>query len=232
MALTGWDSNKKYSITIAAADVPSDEVDFPYLLNLSTASGLSALDITAIFTALGASSLKIAVEDGDTGNQCYVEIERWDDVNLSAQLWVKIPSLSSTVDTVINFYYDSLQADNTTYVGAITTVPAQNVWSNGFAAVYHMSQDPSGVAPQILDSTINANHGTTYGTMASTQLVDGLTGKALYFNGAGQYIEVPVNVLDTITTWTADFCVNTTITGVDQAYLWWSSVGIYGFGGT
>ncbi len=191
MSLAGWDSAKKYSFTISSADVPSDEVDFPNLLNLSSASGLSALDITAIFTELGASSLKFAVEDGDTGNQCYVEVERWDNVNLSAQLWVKIPSLSSTVDTVINFYYDSLQADNTTYVGATTTVPAQNVWNSGIVAIYHMSQDPSGVAPQILDSTANANHGTTYGTMVNADLVDGLVGKAISFDGVDDYIDLP-----------------------------------------
>ena len=191
MSLTGWDSTKKYAITIAAADVSADEVDFPHLLNIGVASGKTALNTTAIFTELGASSLKIAVEDGDSGNQCYVEIEQWDSANLTAQLWVKIPSLSSTVDTVVNLYYDSAQADNTTYVGVTTTVPAQNVWDAYFAAVYHMAQDPSGTAPQILDSTANANHGTTYGTMTSADLVDGLIGKAINFDGVDDYIEIP-----------------------------------------
>ena len=191
MSLTGWDATKKFSITIDAADVSADEVDFPHLLNIGVASGKTALDTTAVFTELGTSSLKIAVEDGDSGNQCYVEIEQWDSVNLTAQLWVKIPSLSSTVDIVVNLYYDSAQADNTTYVGVTTTVPAQNVWDAYFAGVYHMAQDPSGTAPQILDSTVNANHGTTHGTMTSADLVDGLIGKAINFDGVDDYIEIP-----------------------------------------
>jgi len=79
---------------------------------------------------------------------------------------------------------------NSGYVGITTTAPAQNVWSNGFAAVYHMSQDPAGTAPQILDSTANANHGTTYGTMVSADLVDGLVGKAISFDGVDDYIDL------------------------------------------
>ena len=230
MSLTGWDATKKFSITIDAADVAVDEVDYPTRLNIGASAGITALDNTAIFAELGASSLKIAIEDGDSGNQCYVEIEQWDSANLTAQLWIKVPAVSSTVDTVVNFYYDSAQADNTTYVGVTTSTPAQNVWDTGFGAVYHMAQDPSGTAPQILDSTANANHGTTYGTMTSDELVAGVVGKAISFNGAGQYIEVPVNILDTITTWTAEFFVNTTIaSGIDQAYLWWYS-NVYGFG--
>lgn len=202
MSLTGWDATKKFSITIAAADVSADEVDFPVLVNIGATSGKTALDTTAVFTELGASSLKIAVEDGDTGNQCYAEVENWDSVGLSAQLWIKIPAVSSTVDTIINLYYDSTQADNTTYVGGTTTVPAQNVWDTNFAAVYHMAQDPSGTAPQILDSTANANHGTAVGTWASTDLVTGLIGKALSFSGAN---EIDLGVLqNSVTAWTVE----------------------------
>ena len=57
-----------------------------------------------------------------------------------------------------------------------------------------MAQDPSGTAPQILDSTANANHGTTYGVWTSDELVAGVVGKAISFNGSGQYIEVSVNI--------------------------------------
>ena len=55
MSLTGWDSTKKYAITIVAADVSADEVDFPHLLNIGAASGKTALDTTAVFTELGRS---------------------------------------------------------------------------------------------------------------------------------------------------------------------------------
>ncbi len=63
----------------------------------------------------------------------------------------------------------------------------KGVWS-GNCAVYHMAQDPSGDADCILDSTSNILHGISEGTMLTEDLVDGLIGKALDFNGSSQSI--------------------------------------------
>ncbi len=188
MALSGWDPGKKIRLVIP----PQSEVltDFPVLVNLTSASGVTGFDCQYVFSELGASSLKCAVEYGETGQQCYVEIERWDDAGSSAQLWVKVPEISSTSDTVLYFYYDALQADNTAYVGNTGETPAQQVWDANFIAVYHMSQDPSAGGACILDSTANANHGTPYGSMTSANLVDGLIGKALYFDGVDDEIDL------------------------------------------
>ena len=51
-----------------------------------------------------------------------------------------------------------------------------------------MAQDPSGTAPQILDSTSNHHHGTSNGSMTSADLVDGDLGKAIDFDGGDDYI--------------------------------------------
>lgn len=74
--------------------------------------------------------------------------------------------------------------------GIMTVTPAQAVWDNNFVAVYHMAQDPSGTAPQILDSTANGLGGTVVGTMTSANLVDGLYGKAINFDGSSNYISI------------------------------------------
>ena len=140
----------------------------------------------------------LAIEYGSTGQQCFVEVERWDAINKSAQLWVKVPTVSATASTELNLYYDAAKADNTSHVGEIGSVAAQQVWNSGYAAVYHLSQNPS---LTVKDSTVNAKHGTPNGGMPSTALIDGPTGKATVFDGVNDYISVPdpINATTAIT---------------------------------
>jgi len=126
--------------------------------------------------------LKIACEIGETGQQCYVEVEKYDIENAQIELWVKIPTLSNTEDTVLRFYFSNTHADNTSYVGLIGSTVAQNVWDSNFIAVYHMV-DESGI---IIDSTANELHlSLTGGTT-----VAGMIGNAVDFNGSSDVASV------------------------------------------
>ena len=183
MSLSGWDANKKIKCSVPAQ--ASTLTDFPVLLNIGTSSGVTSRDNSEVFDDLGANSKKIAVEIGDTGVQCYVEIELWDDTGESAQLHVKIPSYLSTAATILNFYYDSTHADNTTYVGDTGDTPAQAVWDSNFIAVYHMAQDPS--AGNVLDSTSNSRDMVPTGTFVTGDLIDGPVGKAIRFDVADYF---------------------------------------------
>ena len=120
--------------------------------------------------------------------QCYVEIENWDQVNQEAQFWVKIPHVLPDQPTDLFLYYDSTQDDNTSYVGDIGDWEAQQVWDNNFVAVYHMNQIPGG-ANSVKDSTSNNLHGTPEGSMDSDDLVNGFIGKALDFDGTNDTID-------------------------------------------
>jgi hypothetical protein len=87
--------------------------------------------------------------------------------------------------------------------GIVPVSPAKAVWDSNFAAVYHMSQDPSGGTDCILDSTANANHGTPTGATSSGDLVDANFGKAIELDGDGDYITVSdsasLDIADAIT---------------------------------
>ena len=113
--LSGW--SYRVEITIHSDKIDGALVDFPVLLYLSTSSGIDPDDVSFVFDELGAEKLKLAVTTGDGTTQCYVEIEKWDDANEQAWLWVKVPSISSSANTTLYLYYDSTQPDNTTYVG-------------------------------------------------------------------------------------------------------------------
>lgn len=120
--------------------------------------------------------------------QLYCEIERWDQTNKSAQLWVKVPIILSDQPTDIFLYYDETQEDNTSYVGDTGEWPAQQVWDDNFVGVWHMSQDPSITAPQILDSTSISKNGTSYGSMTSDDLIETCNSVGINFDGTDDYI--------------------------------------------
>jgi len=155
--LSGW--AKRVQIILDHDYIDAVVSDFPHLVYLSESSGHSNKDLTCVFDELGsnANRKKIAITTDDGVTQCYVEIERWDHDNEKAWLWVKVPDADPDVDTDIYLYYDSAHADNDTYVGDTTSVPAQNVWDSDFVLVCHMRDLPDNA--NVRDSTSYGNHG-------------------------------------------------------------------------
>jgi hypothetical protein len=96
--------------------------------------------------------------------------------------WVRIPWLSTSTDTIIDMYY-----------GNSTMSSQQNpegVWNSDYEAVWHMNQDPSGGAPQILDSTSNNNDLTTSGFLSDQRVYDQKLGSAIWFDGSDDYLGI------------------------------------------
>jgi len=159
-------------------------------------------DLSFVFDELqsDANRKKIAVTTSDGTTQCYVEIEKWDDANEKAWLWVKAPSILGATDTDFYLYYDSTHADNTDYVGDPNSTPAENVWDANFKAVYHMRDGASTSA--IYDSTSNNKDGTKKGAAepAITTDANGKVSEAQLFDGTDDDINLgSVLSSDTIT---------------------------------
>ena len=119
----------RYGIDIDSGDVDTNLTDFPVLLILSSSSGISSADVTAIFDEVGAFNKKIAVTTDDGETELYVEIEKWDEVGEEAFLWVKVPTVDSGADTRIYFYFDAEAENNTAHIGDLASTVAQNVGS-------------------------------------------------------------------------------------------------------
>lgn len=177
------------SLAIDHTKVKGSLSDFPVLIHLSSSSGLGSSDVQDVFTKLqnDGNRKKIAVKTMD-GTPLYVEIVKWDTANKQAYLWVKVPSISSTLDTALSFYYDPNQPDNDTYVGDVGSVPAQAVWSNGYVAVYHMTENGG----PYVDSTGKGHTGTAGGGSQTPVRVNSPTGFAQSFKELShQFITVP-----------------------------------------
>lgn len=188
--LGGWD--KRVKITIDQNDIDSNLTDFPVLIYLSNSSGRLDDNLTCIFDELQSDSnrKKIAVTTDSPLTQCYVEIEKWDNMNKQAWLWVKVPNISDNEDTVLYIYYDSNQSENTGYVGDPNSAVSGNVWDDNFRLVCHMQDDPDD--SHVRDSTSTNNDGTKSASGEPIE-VEGFIGEAQYFDGSNDHISVTNN---------------------------------------
>jgi hypothetical protein len=166
-----WDCSfsRRVPLTFDNSNQNEALTDFPVLIRL---------DSTRIdYAAAQAGGVDLRFIDS-TGNIAAHEIESWDPMGAS-WIWIRVPLVASgTADTSMSMYYGSADA---------TDAQAPNgVWSTNYVAVYHLNQDPSA---QTLDSTSNANHGSSNGDLAANPM-PGQIGSALLFDGIDDWVEV------------------------------------------
>jgi len=165
----GWDYRKE--ITIDHTKVQGNLTNFPILI-----------------TVVDSDLRDKAQEDGDdvlfmdsdgVATKLYHEIDIFNGATGMLTSWVMLPAVSSTEDTTLYMYY-----------GNSSSVPQQypeKVWNSHFKAVWHLNKNPT---EGVLDSTIHDNDGTAYGSMDSSNLVEGKVGKCLQFDGFDDYIDI------------------------------------------
>lgn len=181
--------DKRIQLTIDNSKVDEDLTDFPVLIHLSNDSGITHADVTSVFGELttSGSRTKIAVYtvSGTEDVQCYTEIEKWT-VTASgvgeSWLWVKVPTISSGVDTQLYLYYDKDASDNTSYIGDTNSTPASRVWSNSFELVYHMSNGASDTT--VYDSTFNSYDGTKTASNLPNEVGGKIGDAQSYYDGS------------------------------------------------
>ncbi len=144
-----WNFRKK--ITIDHTKVAASQTNFPVLISLTTDADLAS-------SAL-ANGNDILFTSADGTTKLDHEIENFTVSNGKLIAWVRIPSLSSTVDTDLYMYFNNSGSSN--------QQNAAGVWDANYAAVYHMSQSPAGT---VYDSTSNRLNLTSSGGMGSGNL--------------------------------------------------------------
>ena len=130
-----WQFRKK--ITIDHTKVPSDQSGFPVLISIAD------VDLSAE-AQHDSDDIIFTDSTGMTLLPHEIEIYTWNSGTLVA--WVRIPTLSSVTDTVIYMYYGNS--------GAASLQDPTGVWSNGYAAVWHLGEATGATR---LDSTNNNN---------------------------------------------------------------------------
>ena len=160
------------TITIDHTKVPNtDQSNFPVLI-IGTYSNLATIANGGVVTSASGYDIIFAADAAGVTPYKFERVS-WNATTGACQFWVKVPTVSHTVDTV--FY--CLNGNS-----AVTTdqQDAANTWSANFAAVYHL--DDNAATTTIVDSR-GANNATNVAN-TSTKTVTGEIQSGLTFNGS------------------------------------------------
>ncbi len=176
---TGGTWTNRKQITIDHNKVSSGpHTNFPMLFSVTDTD----LKTTANGGKVGLSTgLDMVFTSSDGTTKIPYEMESYTASTGQTIAWVQVPTLSSTVDTVIYLYFGNASASDQSQ--------ATSVWDSNYKGVWHL---PNGSSLTSLDSTTNANNGTLSGSTvpsATTGQVDG----GASFNGTSAYIEASNN---------------------------------------
>jgi hypothetical protein len=164
--LTGWSHRRQ--LTVNGGLVSEALTDFPLVVKLDS----SFFDFNNAKT--NGEDVRFTSSDGTT--LLKYEIERWNKTAGKAELWVKLPSISSGGNTTFYIYYGN--------AGASDAQDPTNVWDSNFMMVQHL-EEPSGT---VTDSTSHGNNGNYSGVAGDVEgKIDGADG----FDGVNDYVFVP-----------------------------------------
>ncbi|HKP97339.1 MAG TPA: DUF2341 domain-containing protein [Fibrobacteria bacterium] len=168
----------RFNTTASGANVSGDVYNFPLLLRFTDATLIDAVQS-------GAPDIRFLDADGVTWLD--YQVERWDQANDLAEVWVKVPKVdgNSAGDFITMYYNDATNgAVPDGQCGACVFAPA-----NAFSGVWHLNENGNNTAGGYADATGNGYHGT--GTnMDSDDDVTAVAGLGSQFNNAadGEYI--------------------------------------------
>jgi hypothetical protein len=143
--LSGWAYRKQ--ITINHSKIDSDLTDFQMAVIINSS------DTNFWNHCNSRENLVFTSSDGTT--ELYSEVERFDNTTDKLEAWVRVPSVSSSADTIIYMYYDS---SSPTHGKADST----STWGgHDYRGVWHYKD--SGTT--VYDSSGNHNNGIKTGTV-------------------------------------------------------------------
>lgn len=174
----GW--GRRVEIIIQASKVNADQTNFPSLFDVTNfpselfgaAGSNQALD--------GGGDVRFSTDEAGI-NRLAVDIVSWDSTNSTCQVWVKVPAISSSVNTSIYAWYHKAGESQPARDAAFGS---EAVWSNGYVAVWHMDESSGGA----VDATATGANLTESGS--PTHSVAMQIGDGVQFDAATEYMSM------------------------------------------
>ncbi len=179
------DYGYKKRITIQSSEVNADLTDFPFYFTITNDSLRSVGQGGNIEHPNG---YDIGFTLGDSLAWLEHDLEYFDSTSGEFVVWVKIPTLSSSVDTELDFYYGNSNID--------IDYSSTSVWSD-YNGVWHFD-----------DGVDDASSNNFNGTDNQTTDVDGLLGRGRDFDGNDDFIDLNSDVVPTSGEFTISFWYN------------------------
>ncbi len=209
-----YDNNWGYrkAVNISASAIDETLSDYPVYIDLSDFDATFFTNVQA-----DGSDIRITTSDGTT--EIPYELTAIGTTLQTGEMYLKAPNISSTTNTTFYVYYGNTEA--TAYL-TTDTYGAQNVWTNGYAGVWHMND----VGSTVTDSTANGYTGTKGGGTAATTEVTSPIGKAQSFDG-NDYIDFGDVLNPGTNAWTVDVWYMPTVVGSSQAGILYNKETLY-----
>ncbi|MFP4616719.1 MAG: LamG-like jellyroll fold domain-containing protein, partial [Candidatus Paceibacterota bacterium] len=196
-SMTGEEFSKK--ITIQSSEVDESLTDFPVYVDLSTLG-------SDFFSETNSGCADVRVTESDGSTEVPREIVSCDRTAETGEMHFKAPSLFASSDTEFYIYYGYGGSDYTDS----DTYGAENVWTNGYAGVWHLGEGSDSAE----DSTSNSYDGAFNGDLPSQ--ITGQIGSAQDFDGSGDMVEIAGDVAGGLSALTISAWLKADITGLDM----------------
>jgi hypothetical protein len=172
-----WTIAKKIVLNTAAsgANVPGDVTGFPVLLRLNLNNFNFAL------VKQNGQDLRFTRADG---TPLPFEIERWDALSSTAEVWVRIDTVHGNDSTQYFMMYAGNKSASV--VSAQAGGAAVFESSDGFQAVWHLGENAGAINK---DATVNHFDGALNDSLPTA--VSGIIGTCRKFNGTSNFITIP-----------------------------------------
>jgi hypothetical protein len=176
-------------MTIDHTKVPSTQSNFTVLVSVTDPALKTVANGGHVANANGYDIGFYADSGGNT--KLKWEVEKYDGTIGNLIAWVKIPSVSSSTDTVFYLMYGN---------SAINTDQSDppNTWDSNFKGVWHMSDNAPNTT--IRESTATGANGTNNAN-TSTKTAAGQIGNALSYNGStdGSFAAINLSATNIVT---------------------------------
>ena len=197
-----WTNRKQITIdhTKVGIGTTTPLLNFPMLFSVTDAD----LKFTGSGGKVASSTgLDMLFTSSDGTTKLDYEMEYYASTTGQVIAWVRIPSLSPSVDTTIYVYFGNASAsDQSNKTG---------VWDSNYKGVWHL---PNGTTLGVFDSTSNANNGTVSGATATSGKIDGATSLT-----SAQYVDVVDSASLDLSTFTLEAWVFPTTLTTDNGIL-------------
>jgi hypothetical protein len=179
----------KRPLTIDHTKVPITQSNFPVLVSLTDPALKTVANGGHVANANG-YDIGFYADSGGTIKLKW-QVEKYDGTTGNLIAWVKIPSLSSSTDTVFYLMYgdSSINTDQSD--------PA-NTWDANFKGVWHMNDNAANTT--IRESTVTGANATNNAN-TSTKTAAGQIGNALSYNGStdGSFAAINLSATNIVT---------------------------------
>jgi len=193
-----WNSSTffhRVDYKISSDYISTTLTNFPVLVNIS--SSIAA-------KCDGGDSIRF-VDSTNTSEFGY-EIEQWDAVNDRYFVWVNVTSVSNSVSTYFNMYYNNSNVNSYSRPWA--------VWDSDYIVVHHMSN----LSDELQDSTSNNYHSVDWGTPIFRHVESNNKGYCVKLEG-NEFFVMDNNIFDDSTSITVESYVKFDVYDGDYRYI-------------